>query len=642
MPRKAFVLAAGLGTRTLPLSRDLPKPLMQLWGRPLLVHILRLLARWGVRDVLINCHHLPGELVNLIRHVPVPDLNVALSFEPEIQGTGGALRRAAWFFDGSPFWLINADIAADVSPAPFVRRLGRGDVAAVLWLESRRGPRTVEMRNGLIHNFSSAEPGKPGTFTFCGLSLLHPDLLRFAPTDGSVSLVTLFQRAMRAGKRIAGIEVPDSFWADLGTPADYLQVHGEVRERFRGKQRGSALFDPAVERRTRAARRAGAIVEGFAALGRRVHLTRGARLRNAVVWDDAELKPGAVVENSVVGRNAIVQGRAGRIVMPASAGLAPEEHEALSALGWDVSRGTLHALERRGSARTFSRFCLGRRSAILVRYDPARRENALYAANAAFLARLGLPVPRILADRPKQRLTVLEDLGDVALLDVVPKQSISAVQALYRRVLDAVLVLHHEGAMATRRARLPLMPRFGPAVYRYEHDLFLDEFVRQRTARERLDIPGLHSDLLRVSARLRSARPALIHRDLQSSNILVRRREVFFIDFQGMRLGPAAYDLASLLCDPYVELEDGLRERLLEYYLARSRSAREVRAMFWWATIERLAQALGAFGRLRRLTGEQRFEPYVAPALRLLRCALQHVEGLPALRRWVLRAAGSG
>ena len=121
----------------------------------------------------------------------------------------------------------------------------------------------------------------------------------------------------------------------------------------------------------------------------------------------------------------------------------------------------------------------------------------------------------------------------------------------------------------------------------------------------------------------------------------MRRRAVFFIDFQGMRLGPAAYDLASLLCDPYVEMEPNVRARLLEYYLARSRTADEVRAMFWWAAVERLAQALGAFGRLRRLTDEQRFEPYVAPALRLLRCALEQVEGLPVLRRWAFQDAGS-
>ena len=118
LPNKAFVLAAGFGTRMLPLSRDLPKPMMPLWGRPLLEHVLLLLRDWGVRDVLVNTHHRPGELIRWAAGRPVAGLRVNFSFEPEILGTGGALRRAAWFLDDRPFWLINADVAADLDPSP--------------------------------------------------------------------------------------------------------------------------------------------------------------------------------------------------------------------------------------------------------------------------------------------------------------------------------------------------------------------------------------------------------------------------------------------------------------------------------------------------------------------------------------------
>ena len=58
-PNKAVVLAAGFGTRMLPLSLDTPKPMMPLWGQPILGHVLDLLQRWGVRDVLVNLHHHP-------------------------------------------------------------------------------------------------------------------------------------------------------------------------------------------------------------------------------------------------------------------------------------------------------------------------------------------------------------------------------------------------------------------------------------------------------------------------------------------------------------------------------------------------------------------------------------------------------
>ena len=90
-PTKAFVLAAGFGTRMLPLSRDLPKPLMPLWGVPILDRILDLLKRWGVKEVVINLHHNPDEIFALGRSLARPDFKINFSFEPEILGSCVAL-----------------------------------------------------------------------------------------------------------------------------------------------------------------------------------------------------------------------------------------------------------------------------------------------------------------------------------------------------------------------------------------------------------------------------------------------------------------------------------------------------------------------------------------------------------------------
>ena len=81
-----------------------------------------------------------------------------------------------------------------------------------------------------------------------------------------------------------------------------------------------------------------------------------------------------------------------------------------------------------------------------------------------------------------------------------------------------------------------------------------------------------------------------------------------FIDFQGMRMGAAAYDLASLLCDPYVMMPDAMQARLLERYVAcRGAAAESVRGIFRIAAVQRLAQALGAFGRLAAQPATRRF-----------------------------------
>jgi mannose-1-phosphate guanylyltransferase len=236
-PKKAFILAAGFGTRIRPLSRDLPKPLMPLWGHPVLEHLLRLLRDWGVRDVLLNLHHQAGELVRFATGCPVPPLRLNFSFEPEILGTGGALRRAAWFLEEQPFWLVNADIAADLDPSPLVRAFARPNTLATLWLHPTLGPRTVVVKNGRVVGFRAPHPGSAGTCTFCGLHLVSPRILDYLPREGFAGIIPAYERALTRGERIAGVCVPESFWADLGTPRHYLEAHAHNRGLCRARAR---------------------------------------------------------------------------------------------------------------------------------------------------------------------------------------------------------------------------------------------------------------------------------------------------------------------------------------------------------------------------------------------------------------------
>jgi hypothetical protein len=109
----------------------------------------------------------------------------------------------------------------------------------------------------------------------------------------------------------------------------------------------------------------------------------------------------------------------------------------------------------------------------------------------------------------------------------------------------------------------------------------------------------------------------LLHRDFQSSNVLLRNSKMAIIDFQGMRMGPAAYDLGSLLCDPYVIINNFERQQLIGYYDAHVGPEHKVPEFFDWAATQRLLQAMGAFGRLSA-TGFKSFEKYIPRAAMLL------------------------
>lgn len=598
MPKRAVVLAAGYGTRMLPLSRDLPKPMMPLWGKPMLQHVLEMLARWGVRDVLINMHHQPGEILEFARRAPVRNLRIALSFEPEILGTGGALRRAEWFVRDGTFWMINADVAARLDPAPLLRAFERGKHVAALWMHPARGPRTVEVRDGLVRDFAGTRPGAPGTFTFCGLHLLSARILKWLPEEGFAGIIEAYERAMKDGETVAAACATKSYWSDIGTPEQYLKAHRELQRPRRAS---------------------------FAAISPAAHVARGARVENSVIWDGARLGPRARVYRAIVGRDTTVNEAVHGIAMRADRALDAPALDALRACGFDTENSTALPVGPRGSARTFTRVRCGRRSAMLVEYSLEREENGFYCAHARFLAALGIRVPSVLLDRPAQRLAVLEDLGERAL------GSAARAEPVYRRVLDQVAVLHNRGLAAARRARLRTMPGFDAALYRWERGYFAREFLERVPGTGPATIARAKRELARSACVLLAQPLALVHRDLQSSNVLLTPRGPALIDFQGMRAGAAAYDLASLLCDPYVSLAEPMQLRLLRHYNRCARCAVS-EDVFWHAAIERLAQAIGAFARLSRLRGMASFAGHIAPALSMMARAASHTGHAPVLR----------
>ena len=610
-PKKAFVLAAGFGTRMMPLTRTTPKPLLPFWGKPLIVRTLEMLREWGVREVCINLHHLPDAIIEHLAKNPVRGLAIGFSREEKILGTGGALSHARWFFrsDGGtaslhdePFWLVNADVAMRLDPAPTLRAFKKSGLAAC-WLHGSRGPRTVEMSRGIIKDFRSKRAKSEGTYTFCGVQLLSPRILDFLPPDGFATIVHGYEAAMKADHKIAGVEIPNSFWADVGTPQQYLEAHAD----FSGNN-------------------------SFIAKSPNVKIARGAKIENSVIWDGARIGPRSVIRNSIVGKNCTVNFPVSGMALRAADALAPPELALLKKNGW-AENATAIPLGPRGSNRSFTRLHESKRSAILIHYDPVRVENPLYAGHAKFLANAGFPVPKILADDPKNCVTLIEDLGDDSILAALKNADEAEIEKVYRRVLDAVLILHGPASRVAKRENLKMVPSFRPRLYKWERDYFAEHMLEKRLGLPPERIAAIKCDLKKVGRKLLHAPLVVVHRDLQSSNVILKNGKPFFIDFQGMRWGPAAYDLASLLCDPYMELSEPLQLRLLDYYAKKS-SDPAVRDLFWIAAIQRLAQALGAFAKLGAAHGTHEFAGHIPAALRMMSRALSHVRGLGHLNSW--------
>ncbi len=291
-------------------------------------------------------------------------------------------------------------------------------------------------------------------------------------------------------------------------------------------------------------------------------------------------------------------------------------------------------LEKGGSDRDYYRVeAGGADSLILVKYGDQREENRHYVSIARFLRGQGIKVPRIYFHDEEEGLIWMEDLGGVDLWEHRAEPWLQ-LGPLYRRALDQAVLLHTRVRRSQEVEALRLEREFNAELYLWEQNYFFENCLERyfKIDAAIIDLHRHSAPLEQIAAELAALPRVLVHRDFQSQNIMVREGETFLIDFQGLRPGLAQYDLASLLYDPYVALTAAQREELFEYYVGKSSFGAGVspgfRRAFDLCAMQRLMQALGAYGYLGLVKERLQFLDYIPPAIASLREVVSRISGL--------------
>jgi aminoglycoside/choline kinase family phosphotransferase len=295
-------------------------------------------------------------------------------------------------------------------------------------------------------------------------------------------------------------------------------------------------------------------------------------------------------------------------------------------------------IEKGGSGRKFYRVrCSPEQTIILVKYNLEREENRHYVQIAEFLAEHKIRAPKIYFHDPAEGLIWIEDLGKADLWSY-REESWLVRRAFYESTLGEIVKLHCLPPEAMQAIEENLPAEFDFTLYRWEQNYFFENClgrffgVEPGQLAELTELPALHEIAEQLAQRPR----VLVHRDFQSQNIIIRNGQAHLIDFQGMRPGLAEYDLASLLFDPYVSLSRAECEELLTDYEAKRTAAGipaapDTRAIFRLCGIQRLMQALGAYGFLGLVKGNKAFLDHIPAALESLRSLVGEIGELEKL-----------
>jgi mannose-1-phosphate guanylyltransferase len=279
----ALVLTAGLATRLRPLSLVRAKAALPVAGQPLAHRILRWLAAAGVRDAVLNLHHLPHTLTGLIGDGSSLGMRVRYSWEMPVLGSAGGPRRALPILGAPSVLIVNGDTLTNVSVSALVAAHERSDALATLAVVpntdgDKYGGVLVD-DDGTVRGFTKRGSGEP-SYHFVGVQVASAAAFAAVP-DGAPAEV--FREAYPAlmAQRPGAVRayVTGAEFFDIGTPSDYLQT---------------SLLLAARERR-----------EGQL-IGARARIEATARIESSVLWDDVEVGAGALVRECVVTDGATV------------------------------------------------------------------------------------------------------------------------------------------------------------------------------------------------------------------------------------------------------------------------------------------------------------------------------------------------
>lgn len=297
-------------------------------------------------------------------------------------------------------------------------------------------------------------------------------------------------------------------------------------------------------------------------------------------------------------------------------------------------------LDGDGSDRTWYRISCDNRTAVasahgicLESSDVDRQLNAFVRIGRHLHAH-DVPVPKILAHDRISGIVLLEDLGDTHLADIVnqslDKRDADAVTGLYEKVIDGLIRFSRDGIRKFDPSWTCQTPVYDqPMILEYECRYFIEAFINGYLEMN-VSFKDLEPDFEYIAdMAVRFAYPGLMHRDCQSKNIMVRDGSIFFIDFQSARKGPLQYDLASLLIDPYVNLDQKLLSSLVDYTINKLNLTRDQHEIFKkgyaYCCLTRNLQFLGAFAFLTRIKHKKQFEQYIPDAVTSLKQILQRI-----------------
>jgi len=306
---KAMIMAAGVGSRLMPLTSEVPKPMVPMANRPLMENIVQLLAEHGFTEVIANLHYHADSITDYFGECPRSGMSMIYSREDELMGTAGGVKRCQWFLDDT-FVVMSGDALTDVDLTSLVQEHRRKGALATIAVkevdEVEQFGVVVSETDGHIVSFQE-KPRREEALSNqanTGIYIFEPEIFKYIPAD------QFYDFGKQVFPHLVKINAPfyaaviDDYWCDVGSIDTYRQAHADI---LQGKVRVPAA---GILKRTDQATVLigdGAVIDegvqisGNVVIGPNCHIGRGARLDECILWGKVQISEKAQLQGCILG-----------------------------------------------------------------------------------------------------------------------------------------------------------------------------------------------------------------------------------------------------------------------------------------------------------------------------------------------------
>lgn len=295
---KAMIMAAGVGSRLMPMTRDIPKPMIPMANRPLMADTVELLQEHGFNNIIANLHYRADYISSYFGDGQAWGVSLDYSREKELMGTAGGVKRCQWFLDDT-FVIVSGDALTDINLTQLLRvHREKGALATIALKEVPDVENfgiVITGEDGLIRSFQEKPSAAEALSRLAntGIYVFEPEIFDYIPCDQFYDFgQELFPQLVQCSAPFYGVTVAD-YWCDVGNIETYRQAHADILAgKVRVKTEGRMLEGEA---------------EGRVLLGAGVQLGKNVTFRGSVViGPGCQIGDNAMIGDSVIWRDTTI------------------------------------------------------------------------------------------------------------------------------------------------------------------------------------------------------------------------------------------------------------------------------------------------------------------------------------------------